>query len=206
MGVLDHLLEANRAWAERTVRERPGFFDQLATGQHPKYLWIGCADSRVPASRIIGLGPGELFEHRNIANQMIHSDLSALSVLEYAVKVLHVEHVIVCGHHGCGGVAAAMADEPVGIVDNWLRHIRDVQRKYDVHELDPLCELNVIEQVSNVGRTTIVEQAWRDGRSLTLHGWVYDLKTGRIKDLGASVDRRDRLEAIIEAAATRIGA
>jgi len=200
---LEHILAANRAWAEQTARERPGFFDELAEGQQPRYLWIGCADSRVPASQITGLEPGELFVHRNIANQVIHSDLSALSVLEFAVRVLGVEHVIVCGHKGCGGVAAALADEPVGLVDNWLRHIRDVQRKYRVDEVDPLCELNVIEQVSNVGRTTIVEQAWRDGRPLTVHGWIYDLKTGLLKDLGVSVTRRDRLDKTVDAAAAR---
>jgi carbonic anhydrase len=191
------LLKNNRAWAARLNREDPTFFHRLARQQSPRFLWIGCADSRVPANEIVGLMPGELFVHRNVANVVVHSDLNCLSVLQYAVDVLRVDHVIVCGHHGCGGVHAAMRDDPHGLIDNWLRHVRDVQDRHevalarlsgDVTRADALCELNVVQQVVNVCRTTTVQDAWRRGQKLAVHGWVYSLKDGLLQELGLRVD------------------
>jgi carbonic anhydrase len=184
MRLLEHLFESNRAWASRVSARDPGFFAGLTAQQTPKYLWVGCADSRVPANEIVGLKPGELFVHRNVANVVVHSDLNCLSVLQYAVDVLKVEHVIVCGHYGCGGVQAAMQDARFGLVDNWLRHIQDVMKKHGAREPDRLCELNVIEQALNVCQTTIVQDAWARGARLAVHGWVYALADGLLRDLG----------------------
>ena len=194
MSSLQTLFDNNRQWADAVRAETPDFFDKLSKQQAPDYLWIGCADSRVPANQIINLPPGEVFVHRNIANVVVHTDLNALSVLEYAVKVLGVKHVIVCGHYGCGGVKASMGDESFGMIDNWLRHIKDVAR-FNQHELgnlegdakfDRLCELNVIEQVNNVISSSIVQEAWAQGKDLAVHGWIYGLSDGHIKDLGVS--------------------
>jgi len=191
---LDHLLEQNRAWAAAMVERDLHFFSELATHQSPKYLWIGCSDSRVPANEIVGLAPGEVFVHRNVANIVVHTDLNCLSVLQYAVDVLRVEHVIVCGHYGCGGVTAALERTRHGLIDNWLRHIEDVAEKHateldrlpDGERLNRLCELNVVEQVANVVQTTIVEDAWACGQPLTVHGVVYSLEDGLLRDLGVS--------------------
>jgi len=184
MRLLRHLFESNRAWARRITERDPSFFKALAEQQNPKHLWIGCADSRVPANEIVGLDPGELFVHRNVANVVVHTDLNCLSVLQYAVDVLKVEHVIVCGHYGCGGVQAAMQDARFGLVDNWLRHIQDVMKKHGARDADRLCELNVIEQALNVCQTTIVQDAWARGARLAVHGWVYALADGLLRDLG----------------------
>jgi len=195
---LSHLFDNNRAWSERIRRSRPDFFADLSRQQRPKYLWIGCADSRVPANEIVGLQPGELFVHRNIANVVVHSDLNCLSVMQFAVQVLQVEHIIVCGHYGCSGVSAALQDQRVGLADNWLRHVQDVHSKHDhkvaaVAELpgrvDRLCELNVIEQVANVCQTTVVRDAWDRGQELAVHGWVYGLKDGLVRDLNATASQ-----------------
>ena len=195
MSDLTYLLEKNRAWAEGAVTQDPEFFRQLARQQTPNYLWIGCADSRVPANQIMDLGPGELFVHRNIANVVVHTDLNCLSVIQYAVEVLKVEHIIVCGHYGCGGVEAALRGKQLGLIDNWLRHIRDVYDNYraEIDGLDApaqlrrLCELNVTEQVKHVAQTTIVQNAWARGQSLSVHGWIYSLEDGIIRDLGVKL-------------------
>lgn len=205
MKILQHLFENNRNWAQSIISEEPGFFKELA-GQHvPEYLWIGCSDSRVPANELIGLRPGEVFVHRNIANMVIHTDTNCLSVIQYAVDFLKVKHIIVCGHYGCGGVKGAMDCRPQGLVDNWLRHIRDIYSKYE-HVLNPiadetrriekLCELNVIEQVANVCHTTIVQEAWRRGQELAVHGWVYALENGLLRDLHVCVRKADELSSI----------
>ena len=182
--MLDRLKANNRAWSQGKLAADPGFFRRLERQQAPEYLWIGCSDSRVPANEIVGLMPGELFVHRNVANVVVHSDLNCLSVLQYAVDVLKVEHVIVCGHYGCGGVQAAMQDARFGLVDNWLRHIQDVMKKHGARDADRLCELNVIEQALNVCQTTIVQDAWARGARLAVHGWVYALADGLLRDLG----------------------
>lgn len=192
---LKHLIDNNRAWAARMEHQRPGFFQQLAQQQTPKYLWIGCADSRVPANEITGLDPGEVFVHRNVANVVVHSDLNALSVIQYAVDVLKVEHIMVVGHYGCGGVLATLRGARVGLVDNWLRHVHDVKirhrRRLDhlsvPEQEDVLCEMNVIEQAGNVALTNVVQDAWSRGQKLTIHGWCYGLKDGLVKDLGVSM-------------------
>lgn len=192
MKLLKHLFESNREWAQRIENEHPGFFEQLSRQQKPEYLWIGCADSRVPANEIINLPPGEVFVHRNIANVVVHTDLNCLSVIQYAVDVLKVKHIIVCGHYGCGGVQASMDSRNHGLIDNWLRHIRDVYRLYSSElegidnpddRRDRLCELNVIEQVSNVCNTTMVRDAWANGQPLAVHGWIYRLEDGLLRDL-----------------------
>ena len=193
MDNLSNLLEKNRAWAADRIKRDPDFFTRLEKIQAPQYMWIGCSDSRVPANEIVGLDPGELFVHRNVANVVVHTDLNCLSVLQFAIDVLKVEHVIVCGHYGCGGIRAALDRGSHGLIDNWLRHVQDVERDYE-HELegisdrqqreDRLCELNVAEQVRNVGRTTVVQDAWRRGHAVQLHGWIYGLKDGIITDLG----------------------
>jgi carbonic anhydrase len=192
MSTLDHLFDNNRAWAARQVAREPDFFQRLVAQQAPEYLWIGCSDSRVPANEIVGLLPGELFVHRNVANVVVHTDLNCLSVLQFAVDVLGVEHVIVCGHYGCGGVRAALSNQRLGLIDNWLRHVQDVRERHaalldDVHgddeRVDRLCELNVIDQARHVCETTIVQDAWLRGQPLTVHGWVYGLSDGRLKDL-----------------------
>jgi len=189
---LEHLLANNRAWADEIRARDPEFFATLAEQQAPEYLWIGCSDSRVPANVIVGLMPGELFVHRNVANVVAHTDLNCLSVMQFAVEVLHVKHIIVCGHYGCGGVRAVLQNEQLGLIDNWLRHVQDVREKYAAHlsalgdteaRLTSLCELNVIEQVVNVCQTTIVQNAWARGQELTIHGWIYGLHDGLIRDL-----------------------
>jgi len=195
MADLDVLFANNRAWAAEMVARAPGFFAELAEQQSPAYLWIGCSDSRVPANQIVGLPPGDVFVHRNVANVVVHTDLNCLSVLQYAIDVLRVHHVIVCGHYGCGGVRAALDGSRHGIVDNWLRHVVDVTEKHgdelgglsDDRRFDRLCELNVTEQVLNVCSTTIVEDAWARGQDLTVHGLVYGLEDGLLRDLGVSV-------------------
>ena len=207
MASLADLIENNRRWSEGVRRRDAGFFDRLSRQQAPRYLWIGCADSRVPANEIVGLMPGELFVHRNVANVVVHSDLNCLSVLQYAVEVLRVEHVIVCGHYGCGGVEAAWKRTPLGLIDNWLRHVQDVADRHsarftrgmtDGNKVDRLCELNVLEQGANVCRTTIVQDAWRRGQPLQVHGWIYRLQNGLIRDLGMSVARDAMLDEVLE--------
>ena len=199
---LKHLLDQNKAWAESITASDPEFFPTLAKQQTPTYLWIGCADSRVPATQLVGMMPGEMFVHRNVANVVVHTDFNCLSVMQYAVDVLKVEHIIVCGHHGCGGVKAAMDNLQFGLIDNWLRHVQDVLHEYqailtkiddETKRFDRLCELNVIEQVFNVGRTTIVQGAWERGQELGIHGWIYDLEDGLLRDLGVSIDNTDEL-------------
>jgi carbonic anhydrase len=195
VAVIKELFDNNRQWASRVARQDPDFFLRLSAQQAPRYLWIGCADSRVPANEIVGLAPGEMFVHRNIANVVVHADLNCLSVLQFAVDVLKVQHVIVCGHYGCGGVRAALRDDRLGLVDNWLRHVQDVRWKHQ-KELERipaeddrhhrLCELNVIEQVVNVSQTTIVRDAWARGQQLDVHGWIYDLRDGLLRDLKVS--------------------
>ncbi len=195
MSSLAHLFGNNRAWSERIRRTDPEFFTRLSRQQRPRYLWIGCADSRVPANEIVDLAPGELFVHRNVANVVVHSDLNCLSVMQFAVEVLKVEHIIVCGHYGCSGVSVALKGERVVLADNWLRHVQDVHAKHEgkvarepdvTHRIDKLCELNVIEQVANVCQTTIVRDAWDRGQDLCVHGWVYGLNDGLLRDLKAS--------------------
>jgi carbonic anhydrase len=201
---LRHLLEHNRLWAGRMEAERPGFFTKLSHQQNPRYMWIGCSDSRVPANQITGLEPGEVFVHRNVANVVVPTDLNCLSTIQYAVDQLRVEHVMVVGHYGCGGVLAALNDVRVGLADNWLRHIKDVAARHRVlldsaapeRRGDLLVELNVIEQVVNVARSTVVRDAWERGQKLTLHGWVYGLSDGRLKDLRISIDDPQRIDAI----------
>jgi carbonic anhydrase len=195
MATLDHLFANNRKWSQRIKARDPQFFDTLARQQTPKYLWIGCADSRVPANEIVDLLPGELFVHRNVANVVVHTDLNCLSVIQYAVDVLAVEHVIVCGHYGCGGVRAALSSSSLGLIDNWLRHVQDVRDRNrpaidaaagDEARADLLCELNVVTQVRNVCQTTIVQDAWRRSQSLSVHGWIYSLQDGLLRDLHVS--------------------
>ncbi len=202
MSQLKALLDRNRAWAAQMRAEDPGFFKRLSGQQAPKYLWIGCSDSRVPANQVTGLAPGEVFVHRNLANVMSHGDLNCLSVMQFAVDVLKVEHVIVCGHYGCGGVHACLTGTRIGLADNWLRHVGDVAIKHaeilnaiDLEALRHarLCELNVIEQVVNVCQTTVVQDAWARGQSLSVHGWIYGLLDGRIRELGFGVDAPDDL-------------
>ncbi len=202
MASLPDLLSNNRQWAEALRRRDPGFFDRLTRQQAPRYLWIGCSDSRVPANEIVGLLPGELFVHRNVANLVVHTDLNCLSVVEYAVEVLRVEHVIVCGHYGCSGVEAAWKRTPLGLIDNWLRHLQDVAEAHpqyftramsEAQATDRLAELSVLEQVANVCRTSIVQGAWRRGQPLGVHGWIYRLHDGLLRDLGLSIMRESAL-------------
>ena len=192
---LEQLFENNRAWAESMVAKDANFFKRLVSQQAPEYLWIGCSDSRVPANDIVNLLPGELFVHRNVANVVVHTDLNCLSVIQFAIDLLKVKHILVVGHYGCSGVHAALTDRRVGLADNWLRHVKDVHQKYERYlgdvvptpkRQDRLCELNVIEQVVNVCETTIVQDAWARGQNLTVHGWVYRLETGLVNDLGMS--------------------
>jgi carbonic anhydrase len=194
MSVLDHLFLKNRAWADEMTRKDPEFFRRLAGQQTPHYLWIGCSDSRVPANQIVGLVPGEMFVHRNVANVVVHADLNCLSAIQFAVDVLRVDDIIVCGHYGCAGVLAALRDDKLGLVDNWLRHVQDVASK-NQEELDSLetererhnrlCELNVIEQVINVSKTTVVRDARARGQNVAVHGWVYDIHDGLLRDVNA---------------------
>jgi carbonic anhydrase len=216
MSALDHLLANNVRWAEGIRASDPGFFERLAHQQAPRYLWIGCSDSRVPANQIVGLLPGEIFVHRNVANVVVHADLNCLSVLQFAVDVLKVKHVIVCGHQGCSGVIAAWRDQRIGLADNWLRHVQDVRDKHaarlaaladDDARLALLCELNVLEQVMNVCQTTVVQDAWARGQELSVHGWVYRLEDGLVRDLctsaGAAEDLARQHELALSALAAR---
>lgn len=209
MSQLQELLDRNKIWAERVRDENPGFFRKLSQQQAPGYLWIGCSDSRVPANQVTGLEPGEVFVHRNIANVVVHADLNVLSVMQFAVDLLKVKHIIVCGHYGCSGVHAAMAGTRVGLADNWLRHVGDVAQKHAARleglELESLrharlCELNVVEQVVNVCRSTVAQDAWQRGQPLSVHAWIYGLHDGRIRELGFGVDGPDRLEPAYAAA------
>ncbi len=206
---LRQLFDKNRAWAERIRARDPQFFEKLSRQQSPEYLWIGCSDSRVPANEIVDLLPGELFVHRNVANLVVHTDLNCLSVMQFAVDILKVRHIIVCGHYGCSGVRAAFRRERIGLSDNWLRHVQDVSHKHEqalaaaggeTAASDRLCELNVIEQVSNVCQTTIVRDAWERGQELTIHGWVYGLKDGLLRDLNTTVADAQQPAAAYQAA------
>ncbi|MCJ0742621.1 carbonic anhydrase [Pedobacter montanisoli] len=203
----DSLLEGNKAWVEETLKLDKGYFDKLAAGQNPPVLWIGCSDSRVPANQITNTLPGDIFVHRNIANVVTHSDMSLLSVLDYSVNVLKVKHIIVCGHYGCGGVAAALSNKEFGLIDNWLRHIKDI---YRIHEremstikdpqrrADRMVELNAIEGAANVMSTSIVQNAWATGQSLSVHAWAYSLKTGLITDLKVSASSADDVSPVFK--------
>ena len=209
--LLQHLLQNNRRWSDQVKQTDPGFFSQLAEQQSPEYLWIGCSDSRVPANQITGLKPGEVFVHRNVANVVANADLNCLSVLQYAVEVLKVKHIIVCGHYGCGGVKAALSNQKFGLIDNWLRNIKDIHRQHrtkieSIIETDKvaeenkrvnrLCELNVIEQVNNVCHTTIVQEAWDRGQPLAVHGWIYSVRNGILKDLNVTTASKDQISQI----------
>ncbi len=206
MKLLKHLFDNNRRWVQRIEQENPGFFERLSRGQSPQYLWIGCSDSRIPANEVVGLPPGELFVHRNVANLVIHTDMNLLSVLQYAVDVLQVKHVIVCGHYGCGGVIGAMKNESLGLIDNWLRFIKDVYQHNaellealpEARRADRLCELNVIQQVANVCHTTVVQEAWRRNQELAVHGWIYDIRDGLLRDLDVCISGRDQLPHIYQ--------
>ena len=205
MPKLNHLLDNNRIWVKGITEKDADFFRLLADEQRPSYLWIGCSDSRIPANAAIGLMPGELFVHRNIANLVIHSDLNCLSVIQFAIEVLHIEHIIVCGHYNCGGVKAAFENAELGLIDNWLRHIQDIAQ---VHEdalntiedfdarLNKLCELNVIEQVLNAAETTFVRKAWENGQEVAIHGWIYDLRDGLIQDLEVRVENAEQMRLL----------
>ena len=204
---LEHLFQQNQEWAAAISAKDPEFFGKLAAQQSPEYLWIGCSDSRVPANELLGMLPGEVFVHRNIANVVVHTDLNCLSVLQFAIDVLRVRHVIVCGHYGCSGVLAAMMRKRVGLADNWLRHVQDVHQKHERYlgemlpereKGDRLCELNVIEQVANVCQTTIVQDAWERGQELTIHSWVYGLKDGLLRDLGVTISGREEVAACLQ--------
>jgi carbonic anhydrase len=199
---LQELLDNNRTWAEEIKANDPEFFNTLAQQQNPRYLWIGCSDSRVPATQLVGLRAGELFVHRNVANVVVHTDFNCLSVLQFAVDVLNVNHVIICGHYGCGGVKAAMDNLQLGLIDNWLRHVQDVMHNHeellfsisdDALRLDKLCELNVVEQVLNVSRTTIVQNAWSRKQELAVHGWIYGIRDGLLRDLNICVSSHSEL-------------
>lgn len=204
MSNIQNLLSNNRAWSAQAQADDPDFFKRLVTQQSPQYLWIGCADSRVPANQVTGLAPGEVFVHRNIANVVVNTDINCLSVLQYAVEVLNVTDVIVCGHYGCGGVRAALSGKRFGLIDNWLRNIKDVASRHsaeldgldDEARVDRLCELNVTQQVANLCRTTIVQGAWAAGASLTVHGLIYGLADGRLKEMGVAVDNIEQLPEI----------
>lgn len=208
--LITELLERNRAWAANVKAQDPDFFSKLSKQQSPQYLWIGCSDSRVPANQIVGLLPGEVFVHRNVGNLVVHTDFNCLSVVQYAVAVLKVRHIIVCGHYGCGGVQAALASSQLGLIDNWLRHIKDVANKHSkaLSKLDGaarisrLCELNVIEQVHNVCHTTLVQEAWRNGQPLSVHGLIYGIENGLLKDLKVCVSNVDEVGAIYRMATT----
>ena len=206
MRILGDLFANNRKWAEESVREDPEFFTRLASQQAPQFLWIGCSDSRVPANQIVGLAPGEMFVHRNVANVVVHADLNCLSAIQFAVEVVKVRHIIVCGHYGCSGVRAALLGERHGLIDNWLRHLQDVRQKHERilasrgEAEDRLCELNVVEQVANVCQTTIVRDAWAGGQKLAVHGWVYGLKDGLVRDLRTTVDKPEQAAPAYRAA------
>lgn len=205
---LSRLLDNNREWAERISKEHPGFFEKLAKQQAPEVLWIGCSDSRVPANEIIGMMPGEVFVHRNVANQVMHVDFNCLAVIQYAVEALRVKHVIVCGHYGCGGVKAALRRHELGLLDNWLYGISTLREKYKAtiesagkdSGTDVLCELNVIEQVHNVCNTSILQQAWRRGQDIAVHGWIYGIHDGRLNDLNVTISSADDVEPVFGSA------
>ncbi len=210
---LSHLFENNRTWADHLRRQNPDFFLKLSRQQSPAYLWIGCSDSRVPANEIVGLLPGELFVHRNVANLVVHTDLNCLSVMQFAVDILKVRHIIVCGHYGCSGVRAALRRERLGLSDNWLRHLQDVQQKHErrlagagneARASDHLCELNVIEQVVNVCHTTIARDAWERGQELVVHGWIYGLQDGLLRDLNVTVAGFPETLAVYQAAVSAL--
>jgi carbonic anhydrase len=217
MSKLESLFAANRAWVAEMTATDPAFFTRLAGQQAPQYLWIGCSDSRVPANQITGLAPGEVFVHRNIANVVVHTDLNCLSVIQFAVDILAVRHIIVCGHYGCSGVHAAFSGRKIGLADNWIRHVQDVHEKHERYlgevlgesaaALDRLCELNVLEQVRNVCQTSIVQEAWARGQPLAVHGWIYGVDNGTLRDLGLSVADAEALAdtyaAAVEAAVNR---
>lgn len=199
---LEKLFANNRQWARLTEEQEPGFFTKLARQQLPAYLWIGCSDSRVPANEIVGLLPGELFVHRNVANLVIHTDFNCLSVIQYAVDILKVKHIIVCGHYGCGGVRAALGNDPLGLIDNWLRHLKDIRHQNESRlqalaneedKVDLLCEVNVLEQLRNVCYTTIVQDAWHRGQELAVHGWIYSIRNGLLKDLGVCINTENQI-------------
>ncbi|MCL4865608.1 MAG: carbonate dehydratase [Gemmatimonadales bacterium] len=205
---LSHLLQKNRDWAERTRAQDPEFFSNLAGQQAPQFLWIGCSDSRVPANQIVGLPPGEVFVHRNVANLVVHSDLNCLSVIQYAVEVLRVKHIIVCGHYGCGGVRAALDQPGLGLIDNWLRHVEDVAARHhvelgrlptDAARYDRLCELNAMSQALSVARTTFVRDAWAAGRPLSVHSWIYAVADGLLRDLKVTLTGQADLDTALEA-------
>ena len=213
MGSLSHLFDNNRAWVESVTRDDPGYFDRLAHQQNPEYLWIGCSDSRVPANQITGLAPGEVFVHRNVANVVVHTDLNCLSVVQFAVDLLKVGHIIVCGHYGCSGVHAALTGRKVGLADNWLRHVQDVGERHGAYlgtiageakRHDALCELNVLEQVRNLCQTTSVQDAWSRGQLLAIHGWIYGVHDGRLHDLEATIARADEAGPVLAAAQARL--
>ena len=202
MRSLKQLFDNNRAWAADMTRQDADFFRRLSTQQSPHYLWIGCSDSRVPANQVVGLVPGEMFVHRNVANVVVHTDLNCLSAIQFAVDVLRIEHIIVCGHYSCGGILAALQDNKLGLIENWLRHVQDVRAKHRVEldaldteekQHDRLCELNVIEQVTNLSRTTVVRDAWSRGQILTVHGWIYALSDGLLRDLDVSVASEEKV-------------
>lgn len=205
MRLLKNLLERNKKWAKEIKEADPGFFTKLSSQQNPEYLWIGCSDSRVPANEIVNLMPGEIFVHRNIANVVVHTDLNCLSVIQYAVDILKIKHIIVCGHYGCGGIKAAIENREHGLIDNWLRHIKDVYR-YHQEKMDALsderekanllCELNVIEQVANVCHTTFVQNAWQRGQSLAVHGWIYSIEDGILRDLDVCITGSNEISSI----------
>jgi carbonic anhydrase len=209
MSELEDLLKKNRVWAEGIKANDPEFFHALAKQQNPRYLWIGCSDSRVPATQLVGLQPGEMFVHRNVANLVVHTDFNCLSVMQFAVDVLGVSHIIICGHYGCGGVQAAMQNLPLGLIDNWLRHVQDVMHNHEAvlaiisdetQRLNRLCELNVIEQVLNVSRTTVMQNAWSRGQELAVHGWIYGIADGLLRDLDICITNQDDLAAAYEKA------
>ncbi|MDX9699041.1 MAG: carbonate dehydratase [Rhodocyclaceae bacterium] len=211
---IEQLFNNNRQWAERKREEDPEFFSRLLNQQSPEYLWIGCSDSRVPANQIIGLAPGEVFVHRNVANVVVHTDLNALSVIQYAVDALRVKHILIVGHYGCGGVKAALNNNRLGLIDNWLRHVQDVRDRHDGlleriedpgEKLNRMCELNVMQQVVNVCQTTVVREAWERGQQVKVHGWCYDLSDGLIRDLKVSSCCRDEALDLFRDAAERVG-
>ena len=213
MRTLSQLFGNNQAWAGRIRRQDPEFFLKLSRQQSPEYLWIGCSESRVPANEIVGLLPGELFVHRNIANLVVHTDLNCLSVMQFAVEILKVRHIIVCGHYGCSGVQAALRQDRLGLSDNWLRHVQDIRQKHESRlasaaslsaASDRLCELNVIEQVANVCQTTIVRDAWEGGQELAVHGWIYALKDGLLRDLSMTVTRLAEVLPLYQAAVSAV--
>ena len=202
MQILKNLFDQNKEWASKIKESKPDFFKQLSKKHNPQYLWIGCSDSRVPANEIVGMLPGDMFVHRNIANVVVHTDLNCLSVIQYAVEVLKVKHIIVCGHYGCGGIKSAMEGRDHGLIDNWLRHIKDIHRFHqdkidkvedEQEKINLMCELNVIEQVANICHTTIVQNAWKTGQDLAIHGWIYDIEDGLLRDMNVCISNLEEI-------------